>query len=454
MKKNGFQLLYRWMIVLAPWVFLGGLFQVNFQKFLPGQRIFKGMNFFDYFTLTDIYITFLAALFIFGLMKGFFKDDVKNAVEKKLPAELVICIGLVCLAGILQIVFQKVYEPVLSTPTEYFREFFLYPLIFTVILLRGTDSELAGRLVRSYILMTVFFCGLALVQYLSGVFPGEQYDFTKRLVWPYIDFLTLKSSSANWAAFFVTPGFLLGFFGLAEMIRNGKVFTGVKLNSYAILYNTVVFLGAMVLFLTQSYGAWAAAGIAVAFYFFRALKLRNSLIVLVVMLAAAAGVFGLIQGSYKYRIMTGQQEYRYANSIVSRFDIYKMDLNMITTHPVLGVGLNQFQSYFTQNHEQVLEHTYPESQIPPHAHNFFAGMWVNLGIFGFLGMLVLIAGIFWRMEFTPDNPAVFVLLAIMIHGLIDSWYWRQEIAYAFWIVVALCYLYGTQKKSIHEKGAR
>lgn len=432
-----FKKFYQFILLLAPWVFLGGMIQVNFQKFLPYQRFFKGPEFFDYFTVTDIYITFLVALFVFGWMK--------RAFVKKLPIELVVCVGLVCLGGILQFVFQKVYEPVLTTPIEYFREFFVFPLIFTIILLRSEEHEIVARLVKSYIWMAVFFCAIALIQYLFGVFPGEQYDFTKRLVWPYVDFLTLKSSSANWVAFFVTPAFLLGFFGLVDTIKSRKFFIGVKLNKDVILYNTMTMLGALVIFLTQSYGAWAAAGTAIAFYFFRSLSFKKFLVVVCVMLAAAAGIFGLIQNSYKYRIMTGQQEYKYANSLVSRVDIYKMDLHMIVSNPLLGVGLNQFQSYFAQNQERVLGHKYPESQIPPHAHNFFAGMWINLGVFGFLGMLTLVLGIFWRNKFNPANPAVFVLLAIMMHGLIDSYYWRQEIAYTFWLIAALCYLYRVRK---------
>jgi O-antigen ligase len=437
--------LYDFFILLAPGVFMAGMFQVNFQKFLPYQRIFKGVNFFDYFTVTDIYITFMAVIFIFGLIKGIFNDDEERGVKKKLPLELLLCIGLVCLAGILELLFQKVYEPVLSTPIEYFRGFFIYPIIFTVMLLRSANASLTERLVKSYVLFVIFFCILALAQYLFGIFPGAQYDFTKRLVWPYVDFVTLQASSANWVAFFVAPAFLLSFFNLVNLVKTGPIFKGAKLNNGVILYNSGMLLGALVLFLTQSYGAWAAVFLAIAFYLFRALKLKHFLIILCVMLVSIGGVFLIIKSSYKYKIMTGQQAYKYDNSIVSRFDIYKMDMSMIAAHPFLGVGFNQFQSYFTTYQEQVLGHKYMESQIPPHAHNFFVGMWISLGVLGFLGMLILVFGIFWRCKFKPDNPAAFVLLAIMIHGLVDSYYWRQEIAYTFWLIVALCYLYRVRK---------
>ena len=82
-----------------------------------------------------------------------------------------------------------------------------------------------------------------------------------------------------------------------------------------------------------------------------------------------------------------------------------------------------------------------ESHIPPHAHNFFLSMWTNLGVFGFLAMVILVVGILWRSKLDPLNPAVFALIAIMAHGLIDSYYWKQEIAYTVWLVVVFAYLY-------------
>jgi len=439
--KNTYNRFYNLLFVLAPWVIMAGMLQVNFQKFLPYQRIFKGPNFFDYFTVTDIFVTLLVGFLAYGLVSGAIKFN-----KRELPLELKIAAVLLMAAGLMQVLFQRIYEPVLSTPTEYFRMLFIFPLIFTVLLFRTTEEATAEKLVKSYMLTATFFSILALIQYLFGVFPGEQYDFMKRLTWPYLDFVTLKSSSANWAAFFVTPAVIFSFIKIVNSFKK------VDFGGDFLIYNGGLFLSAITLYLTQSYGAFVAVFVALTLYFFRFFKTKGFIIAFTLLLFAAGAIYAIQSGTYKYMVLTNQVHYRYQNSVASRGDIMKMNLAMISAHPFLGVGLNQYQSYFSANQKAILGYQYGELQPPPHAHNFFLSMWTSLGFFGFLGMLILAAGLLWRSGFKPDQPAVFIFIAIMIHGLIDSYYWRQETAYIFWMVVALSYIYSitSERKRSHQ----
>lgn len=416
-----------------------GVFQVNFQKFLPFQRIFKGAYFFDYFTVTDIFVSLLLVFVVVGLVTKKIKFT-----ERKLPIELLIAVGLLLVAGVLELAFQVTYEPILTTPSEYFRGLFLYPMLVTILLIRTLDEVMVGKLLKSYVSMVMTFGVLALVQFVSGVFPGAMRDFTGRLTWPYVDFLTLKSGSANWAAFFVTPTVILSFARLVQIFL-AKL---PKKKKDLFFWIAALVIADCVLLLTQSYGALVAASVAALFYCFRALPLKKFFAILGVFLFLCAVGFGVIMQTKKFQILTGKQEFKFDTSATSRVDIYKMNLAIISSNPLLGVGLNQYQSYFTSHQEKVLGHKLNESHVPPHAHNFFMSFWTNLGLFGVLAMVILVCGIFWRFTFSAESPAVFVLLAIMIHGLIDSYYWQQEIAYTFWIVVGLCYLYSTDKKEI------
>ena len=430
------------LLVLTPWAVLLGMLQVNFQQFLPYQRIFKGVHFFDYFTVTDIFVSLLLVVFVIGWASKQIKFG-----ERKLPKEIKAAILLLMLAGVLQLLFQVKYEPVLSTPSEYFRGFFIYPILYFVLMTKVADDKTVGNTLTSYVYMVMTFCAVALLQFFSGIFPGDAKDFTGRLTWPYVDFLTLKSSSANWAAFFATPVFILS---AAHLLRDViTVKSRRELPREHWLYAAAFPLTGLVIFFTQSYGAFVAIFVASSLLLFRSLKLKKFLAAFVVLALVAGGVYFLQTQTYKYKILSGQIDYRFDNSVASRGDIYRMNAAMILEHPILGVGLNEYQSYFTLKHQQILGHKYGESLIPPHAHNFFMSFWTNLGIFGFLGILVLIAGIFSKFKLKPEYPAQFVMLAIMIHGLIDSYYWRQEIAYTFWIVAAMCYLYRTGKP---EKG--
>jgi O-antigen ligase len=209
---------------------------------------------------------------------------------------------------------------------------------------------------------------------------------------------------------------------------------------------SALIISSFVLALTQSYGAFAAVGTVSLLYCFRALPWKKFLVVLITCLLIGVVGIGIVSQTKKFQILTGQQAFKFDTSATSRVDIYTMNLAIIKSNPLLGVGLNQYQSYFASHQEKILGHKLNESHVPPHAHNFFMSFWTNLGIFGVLAMLILVFGVFWRFKFYAESPAVFVLLAIMIHGLIDSYYWQQEIAYTFWIVVAFSYLLKSDRK--------
>jgi O-antigen ligase len=434
-QKNRFNKIYEWLFVISPWVILAGMLQYHFRSFLPCERLFTGLEFFDFVSVSDIFVGLIIIVFLLGILVK------KVALQKrKLAIEWKIAIGLLMIAGILQLVFQKVYEPVLSTPFEYFRSLFIFPLIFVVLAWRTLDEKVIGQLVKSYLGMVSFFCLIALTQYFTGVFPGEQHDFMGRLVWPYIDFVTMKSQSANWVAFFVTPAVIFSFINVFETLRDKRWKKLVREENFW-LYGMTLILSAVVLYMTQSYGGYAAVFAAAFLYMFRALPFKKFLLAILAMAVLAGGVYLHQQTTWKYQVLTDQVEYRFATSAASRADIYEMNLHIISEHPILGVGLNQYQSYFAQYQVEVLGEKLNESHIPPHGHNFFMHMWNSLGVAGFLAMLILVAGIFWRTKFDSRYAAVFVLVAIMTHGLIDSYYWKQEIAYVFWLVVMLSYMY-------------
>lgn len=426
---------YRFLFTLSPWAIFAGMLHFHFQQFLPAQRLFKGLEFFDFISVTDLFVGVLFVLFVVGLVSGAIKLQ-----ERRIPTEWKAAIGMFLIAMGLQMLLQRTYEPVLSTPFEYFRSLFLFPLIFAVMAYQTLDDKSLGKLMRSYLAMVVMFCSLALIQHLTGWFPGEQKDFMGRLVWPYIDFLTLKSASANWVAFFVTPALVLSFIHSFDTLRSPDRKKLVR-QEYFWLYGLTLILSIVTLYLTQSYGGYVAVLGAVTLYLFRALPFKRfSLALLIIGVIIGAGYLHQ-QTTWKYQVLTSQVDYRFANSAASRTDIYRMNFHMIQTYPLIGTGLNQYQSYFADHQVEVLGSELNESHIPPHAHNFFMSFWTSLGLFGFAAMLTLIVGIFWRAKFDPNNPAVFVLVAIMLHGLIESWYWKQEMAYFFWIMVMLSYLY-------------
>ena len=428
--KNLARTVQKALLYLSPWILLFGLYRHNFQQFFPYNPTLKGPEFFDFFTVMDGYMLIILVLFIAGGVSGLIKPHVR-----RIPLEWWIGAGLLVVAGYLQVFLQTPIDPVLSTPDLYVRQFILYPVLFSFIALTTLDKKSVRPLVYSYVGMVCALCLGSLFQFATNYFPGATVDFTGRLVWPFIDFLTLDIASANWLAFFVTPTVILSFSALIRLFSKKKWSLAIILWSFSFL------ISGLLLYLTQSYGAYIAIFIAFTLYLYKSLPLKRFIAGFIILLTLGVGIFFAQQNSYKYKIISGAQETQFDNSLTSRGDIMRMNMHIVQTHMWLGVGLNQYQSYFAQNYKTVLEKEYNESHFPPHAHNFFLSFWTNTGFLGFIGMLILIFGMLWKRALRPSFPAQFVIVAIITHGLIDSFYWRQEIAYTFWIIITFVYLY-------------
>ncbi len=184
-------------------------------------------------------------------------------------------------------------------------------------------------------------------------------------------------------------------------------------------------------------------------YLFRELKFKKFAAAFILILLVAGSLYLVQKNTWKFQVNYGDAEYRYSNSVASRWDIYTMNWHILLTRPLMGVGLNQYQSYFAANHKEVLGHEYGEVDLPPHAHNFLVSIWTSLGALGLLAMIFLIADLFWTHRLKPEYPGVFAFTAIMTHGLIDSYYWQQETAYIFWMIVLFTYLFET-KATLHQ----
>ena len=263
--KNGAGFVNKFLFYLGPWVLLFGLYRHNFQKFFPYDPALKGPHFFDFFTVIDGYILIIIVFFVTGILSGLIKPDIK-----KVRVEIWIGILLLILAGILELLYQVPIEPILTTPIEYFKTLIIFPFIFTLIGLTTLDEKSIKPLVYSYLSMICVFSVTSLFQFFTHYFPGATLDFTGRLVWPFIDFLSLDIASANWVAFFTVPAVVLSFAGFIQSAIHKK-------NSPKTIFFAVSFLlSATVVYLTQSYGAYTGLFVAFSLYLYKILPLKNS----------------------------------------------------------------------------------------------------------------------------------------------------------------------------------
>ena len=119
-------------------------------------------------------------------------------------------------------------------------------------------------------------------------------------------------------------------------------------------------------------------------------------------------------------------------------------------HPIFGIGPGNFLKYYLDYQKRFSE-PYLEWAVPE-PHNIFLAFWLEAGILGLSGFALLLywffkKGIFEYKKARPgsarhgskDISATILLISLMayilIHGLFDTTYWKNDLAIMFWVII-------------------
>jgi len=126
-----------------------------------------------------------------------------------------------------------------------------------------------------------------------------------------------------------------------------------------------------------------------------------------------------------------------------RGDIWAATARMLGDHPIFGAGISSYESTmapYRVGHPQLLPEPYP--------HNIFLTSWTELGLLG-LAAFVYIVGFLivrpFRALSNTGDPFRRALLwgtgmafvMILVHGLVDSPYWKNDLSLEFWVFAAI-----------------
>jgi O-antigen ligase len=193
------------------------------------------------------------------------------------------------------------------------------------------------------------------------------------------------------------------------------------------------------LYFTESYAAWI--GVSAAFGLWSLLSLKK-----LPKKWRMRAVFGLILttlvlvvsqlGSDKLQQFL---EFSERSSSSVRLEIYDIALSLISQHPFLGIGLGQFEWFYQVEAVNVLGHV-PFEWVMLHPHNVFLAMWLNLGLAGLIAFVWLCTNaLAWLFEkdHKGRRVAAFMLVSLLIHGLFDTPYFKNDLAFQFWLMMAI-----------------
>lgn len=138
-----------------------------------------------------------------------------------------------------------------------------------------------------------------------------------------------------------------------------------------------------------------------------------------------------------------------------RTGIWQETFKFLSVHPIAGAGLasyaNKIKPYHTTINGEGIE-------IFHHPHNIFLTMWVNLGLLGLISFILILIW-FFRIALSPISyrlsnkstikPFIIAsMIIILVMGLVDSPYIKNDLAILFWLLPALLIVCNNQSQSV------
>lgn len=125
-----------------------------------------------------------------------------------------------------------------------------------------------------------------------------------------------------------------------------------------------------------------------------------------------------------------------------RLDLWQSSIEMVRDHPLLGVGLDNFVYQYQQIY--LRESAAAEPNLS-HPHNWILHVWLELGLAGlvaFCGLVVVsvrsaVPALARGRASWATAGAIGALADMLVHGSLDNSYFLADLAFIFWLCLAL-----------------
>ena len=191
---------------------------------------------------------------------------------------------------------------------------------------------------------------------------------------------------------------------------------------------TAFALGLPVFYLTVSRAGWLALAAAVVITAIIGAKRLSIINYKLLILAAAFSLAAVILIPFSRHLLLELATGRAATQ-ENRYVLWTAAADMLKKQPLTGVGLMGFREHY-KNYPLG-----PDRVVQNYPHNFFLNFWLETGPLGLISMVWLLV-LFYKKR--PLNPAVFAAMTvILLHGLVDVPYFKNDLAVLFWLIYGL-----------------
>ena len=326
---------------------------------------------------------------------------------------------LFLLAGAVSVVAA----PSLTAGLGLYRAYIIEPVLFAVVLMHSATTTRRGLLVLAGFGVAGVVVGVANSVVVLEALRAHTYDVIQTP--PVVIYTT-----ANALALFLGP--LIAVAGSLAMHSSDRA---VKFTSTVFL---IIAVPSMLLsFSRGGYLALAAVAIGLALSHRRRVWLLAGTAAVGLLVALIPPIFHRI--SVEFQNVNGTTFFGRAG----RLELWSATLQMLREHPFLGAGL----SGFADRVAPFWNPTHPERFIDPH--NIVLNFWVETGVLGVVAFAWITVATFmvtWRglrgseEAWRPVELGVLLaLVAILVHGLVDVPYFKNDLSLQFWALVGLAW---------------
>ncbi|MFA6304611.1 MAG: O-antigen ligase family protein [Patescibacteria group bacterium] len=396
---------------------------IRFAVFGLPMTLLEGMIIILFFTwLIKEKVSWNPLVWLKNIKEQKLKIEDHNVIPKILRWPII----LLLVASTISVFVAPNFEPALGIWKAYFIE----PIMFFLIFVYNIKTRAEIKNVIRALGITVVAIGIfAIIQKLTGSLipnPFWAAEETRRI--------TTFFGYPNANALFVLP---MIFLTLYNLLTDKKF--------WLICFNVlIIILGILTVIWTASTGALIglAVGLFALLLFYK--KTRLPILISCFLVFLFFGFTPAIQNKINNSLYLASQTKLplVPTDLQMRSQMWRETLSMLADRPLTGAGLSGYQTTVSPFH--VNQHI----EIYLYPHNFFLNFWTETGLLGLVAITWLLIAFFTLSAKKPDSLtfiAISGMITLLIHGLVDVPYFKNDLAILFWIIVGIAIVLYNQK---------
>ncbi len=322
----------------------------------------------------------------------------------------------------------------------HWRAYFLEPILFLIVFLDLIKTKKDLNFVfYSLSFSALYISSFAIWQKITG--QGME----SLESWQYPLKTIIRSTGP-----FPHSNFLGLYLGPILILAIGQLIKNYKLNFLNIGYwLLVIIFSILAIIFAKSEGAILGIAIGLIFFFLFSFKKKQRLIFILILLFII----------YYLLFISPQRNYLWQKIAFKdlsgqlRVNIWEGAIKLIKKQPIFGAGLRGYQKLIPQYQKPFYlpgVEGIISNEFHPYPHNLFLAIWSELGILGLI-VFALIIFQFFKLGFQKlfrnpdlaesDKILIIAILSsmvvILIHGLVDTPYFKNDLSILFWLIVGL-----------------